>query len=105
LIRVPENLILSSPKAASEMMLSEVFKDPFFTGEDQSWEDRVIIVYCMFLLNQKEEGNPWFEMVRRFPKECDVAFFWSPEELDSFKDKTLKRSAELDRRSFEEEWI
>lgn len=43
-------------------------------------------------------------MVKRFPQECDVVFFWSSEELDSFKDKTLKKSAELDRISFEEEW-
>lgn len=82
----------------------DVFKDPFFTAEHQSWEDRVIIIYCMFLLHQKDENNPWYQMVKRFPQECDVVFFWSSEELDSFKDKTLRKSAELDRISFEEEW-
>lgn len=37
LIRVPEELILSSAKAAQEPLLSEVFKDKFFLSENQSW--------------------------------------------------------------------
>jgi hypothetical protein len=52
LIRIPEELILSSCKAVNEPELAEAFQDEFFLNETETWEDRVIIVYCMYLLHK-----------------------------------------------------
>lgn len=62
------------------------------------------MVYSMFLLSEKDESNPWYFMVKNFPQECDIACFWTQEEISSFKDPTIISAAKLDLNSFEEEW-
>jgi hypothetical protein len=54
----------------------------------------------MYLLQQKDENNPWFQMIKSFPKECDIACFWPEEELNTFKDLTVISAAGLDLKSF-----
>ena len=100
LIRVPQDLILSADKAYSEPALTEVFKERFFiqekdneNDEDEIDDDKIIIVYALFLLTKREENNLWYQMVKGFPEVCDIACFWSEEELDEIKDKTLKSGA------------
>lgn len=104
LIRVPEELVLSSAKALREEQLAAAFQDKFFINESQTWEDRVLVVYGLFLLSRKEESDPWYFMVRNFPQECDIACFWSQEEIGSFRDPTVIAAAKLDLASFEQEW-
>lgn len=100
LIRVPEELILSCVRIVDQPLLREVIKDKYFVGI--LWQDKAMIIYCLFLLHQKDEKNPWFQMVNQFPKECDIACFWPEEELDSFIDQTVKSAALLELKSFED---
>jgi hypothetical protein len=55
----------------------------------------------MLLLQRKEENNLWYQMIKHFPKECDIACFWSQEELEEFKDNTVKSAAQIDLDAFE----
>ena len=43
-------------------------------------------------------------MVEHLPKEIDIIGFWPEEDLDKFKDLTVKCAAENNKNSFEEEW-
>lgn len=58
----------------------------------------------MFLLHKKEEGNAWYQMIKNFPKECDIICFWPQQQLDTFKDLTVISAAQIDIKSFEGEW-
>ena len=46
----------------------------------------------------------WYHLVKHLPKEIDIIGFWPEEDLDKFKDLTVKSAAEQDNESFEEEW-
>jgi hypothetical protein len=78
LIRVPEEVVLSSAKAFEEPALTEIFRtESFFKFDKELDEDRILIVYSLFVRSQKDETHPWYQMIDRLPKECDIACFWS----------------------------
>jgi hypothetical protein len=105
LIRIPEELIMSAAKAFEDPQLKGIFsKEVYFRDGRDFDEDKILNIYCMMVLQRKDEGHPWYQMIRNFPKECDIACFWSEEELEKFKDKTVKSAAEIDAAAFEREW-
>lgn len=100
LVKVPEKMILSSMKALKEPALQEIYKDPFYNEHD-SWEDRVLLTYCLFLVSTEAKDNIFYEMIQHMSKDIDVAYFWPKEELDLFKDPIVKGLVEKDLKSFE----
>ena len=50
----------------------------------------------MFILDNRSEDDVWFQMVNRFPKECDLLCFWEESEMEGFKDATIKSAIDLD---------
>ena len=43
--------------------------------------------------------------MEHLPKDINIIGFWPEEDLDKFKDLTVKPAALMDKESFEEEWV
>ena len=103
LVKVPEQLVLSSIKALQEPHLVDVFSETFYHAEG-CWEDRVLNTYCLYLCSTEDKGNIFYEMVQHMSKEIDIACFWDEKEIDSFKDQCMRTAARIDLEAFEHEW-
>ena len=103
LVEVPESLILSSIKALQTVDLSDVFSEPFY-NEENTWQDRVLTTYLLYLYQSGDTSNVFYQMLEHMSKNIDICCFWSEQELDMFRDPTIKTTALKELELFEKEW-